>query len=161
MQRPFQQSVFCVLFPPAEPRPLPFLRSASDGLRRFLSPVSAVSAPGLRCIYASPSGSSLSLRFQPFPPVPAFSSGSSLFLRVPLLPPDSASSAGSFLPGQPPPGSQARSRSEPPALRSRSSSRSARLSRIVSRMVQRLSNSCASMRGCSSLTTRMMSFIAT
>ncbi len=59
------------------------------------------------------------------------------------------------------PPAYSRSRSEPPALRSRSSSRSARLSRIESRIVQRLSNSWASMRGCSSLTTRMMSFIAT
>ncbi len=61
----------------------------------------------------------------------------------------------------PPPDSHARSRSDPPAFRSRSSRRSARLSRIERRIVQRLSKSCSSMRGCSSLTTRMMSFMAT
>lgn len=74
----------------------------------------------------------------------------------PLLFPALLPSAPSFSPP-----AYSRSRSEPPALRSRSSSRSARLSRIESRIVQRLSNSWASMRGCSSLTTRMMSFIAT
>ena len=55
----------------------------------------------------------------------------------------------------------ASSRTEPPALRNFSISPAARLSRIASRIVQRLSKVCSSMRGCSSLTTRMMAFIAT
>ena len=55
----------------------------------------------------------------------------------------------------------ASSRTEPPALRNFSISPAARLSRIASRIVQRLSKVCSSMRGCCSLTTRMMAFIAT
>ena len=55
----------------------------------------------------------------------------------------------------------ASSRTEPPALRNFSISSAARLSRIASRIVQRLSKVCSSMRGCCSLTTRMMAFIAT
>lgn len=110
------------------------LPSSRLSLLLLLSP-SRSSPPGL----SSPSG--------PYAPPP----GSSSSLSGP-------SSFSSLF--QPPP-AYSRSRSEPPALRSRSSSRSARLSRIESRIVQRLSNSWASMRGCSSLTTRMMSFIAT
>ncbi len=48
----------------------------------------------------------------------------------------------------------------PPALRSRSTSSSAQLSRIASRIVQRLSKRCASTRGCNAFTTRITSFIA-
>ena len=49
----------------------------------------------------------------------------------------------------------------PPAFFSFSISTSARLSRMVSRMEQRLSKVCDTTFGYSSLTTRMMSFIAT
>ena len=161
MQRPFQQSVFCVLFHPAMLRPLSFSRPGSVfhvHPPSFPHPGSAGSharAPSFTFILRHSHA-----RVPPVPtPGPRLSRSSSVFLTPDLCciharPVVSVSSI-------PLRRFHARSRSDPPALRSRSSRRSARVSRIVSRMVQRLSNSCASMRGCSSLTTRMMSFIAT
>lgn len=130
--------------------------SRSSPFSPVLSPLGSLSGP----LYPLPgflfSSCSPPLVALLLPACPLLPARTLLLPARPLLFPALLPSAPSFSPP-----AYSRSRSEPPVLRSRSSSRSARLSRIESRIVQRLSNSWASMRGCSSLTTRMMSFIAT
>ena len=78
--------------------------------------------------------------------------------RNALLPAESRDAGGGG--GHAPPTAQGSSTTLPSALRSRSTSRSARLSRMRSSSVQRLSKRWATTVGCSSLTTFMMPFIA-